>query len=143
MKLVHLYNSIVSRFEAIGPLLARLTIALVFMGSGLYKFQNLESVIGFFKSLNIPMPELQAPMVATFELVGGALVGVGLLTRVAAAPLIGIMVVAILTAKLEDIKGFKDIFALSEALYIILLVWLIVGGPGTISLDKMVQKKNY
>jgi uncharacterized membrane protein YphA (DoxX/SURF4 family) len=52
------------------------------------------------------------------------------------------MVVAIITAKKDSISELTDIFAISEYLYIVLLFWLVVAGPGRISVDRLVFKKS-
>jgi uncharacterized membrane protein YphA (DoxX/SURF4 family) len=47
----------------------------------------------------------RAPAVGTVEIVCGALVLLGLVTRLAAAPLIGVMVVAIVSTKIPILVG--------------------------------------
>lgn len=105
-------------------LASRITIGWVFAESGWGKIQNLGQVTEFFKSLNIPMAEIQAPMVSGIELVAGVLILLGLFSRLAALPLIGIMVVAIFTAKLEEISDFSTLLGNMEFLYIVILLWL-------------------
>jgi len=51
------------------------------------------------------------------------------------------MVVAILTAKFKDITEIGDLFGMSEYLYIVLLIWLIVKGAGLLSADHVLAKK--
>jgi putative oxidoreductase len=122
------------------PLLARLVIGVVFTHSGWGKWNHLDQVIKFFTGLGIPFPQLQAPFVASVELGCGALVLVGLATRLAAAPLIGTMFVALVTALSEKITGLNELFGLAEFLYIVLLVQLIVSGAGAVSLDRFVAR---
>lgn len=117
------------------PLLIRASLAAVFVPTGWGKLHNLQKVTGFFASLGIPHPHFNAVLVASTELICGSLILVGLLTRLAALPLIVSMTVAIVTAKREDIEGVADLFALSEFVYIVLLVALVVGGAGALSLD--------
>jgi putative oxidoreductase len=76
-------------------------------------------------------------LASSAELVCGALILVGLLTRLAAIPLIFVMLVAIVTAKRGDIGGLSDLLGFVEALYIVLLAWLATAGPGPISLDRV------
>ena len=115
-------------------------IGVVFTHSGYGKLTHLDQVVKFFTDLGIPFPELQAPFVASVELGCGALVLVGLGTRLAAAPLIGTMVVALATALGDEITGLNALFGLAEFLYIALLVQLIVGGAGAVSLDRFVAR---
>jgi putative oxidoreductase len=122
------------------PLIARIAVGVVFAQSGWGKFHNIQKVTNYFTELQIPMPMIQAYLVATVELVAGALLVLGLFTRLIVIPLIVIMVVAILTAKKADITTYTDILGFTEFLYIILLGWIGVGGPGIISVDKIFKR---
>jgi putative oxidoreductase len=128
------------RLAFLPPLLARFVIGVIFVGSGWGKLHHLDQVTQFFAGLGIPFPELQAPFVAFTELVCGALVLVGLATRLAALPLICTMIVALATALADEIDGLGSLFGLSEFLYIALLVGLVVGGAGALSLDRFVAR---
>jgi putative oxidoreductase len=123
------------------PLLARVTVGAVFVGTGWGKLHNLEQVTSFFRDLGIPYPELQAPFVAGTELVCGALILVGLATRLAAVPLACTMLVAIKTAIWPDAAGILDLLGKVEALYLVLFVWLAVGGPGAASIDAAIARR--
>ena len=82
-------------------LLIRLVVGLVFLSEGIQKFLYSDQLgIGRFTKIGIPAPEVLAPFVACFEIACGCLILVGLLTRLAAIPLIVIMTVAITTTKL-------------------------------------------
>jgi len=67
--------------EWLGRLVIRLSLGLEFFGSGLGKLGKLPGFVEYFRSLGIPAPALQAPFVASLELVCGVLVLVGLATR--------------------------------------------------------------
>ena len=135
-----LLHAVCARLAFAPPLFARLVIGVVFVHSGFGKWTHLDQVVKFFSDLGIPFPQLQAPFVASVELGCGALVLVGLGTRLAAAPLIGTMVVALGTALSDKITGLNALFGLAEFLYIALLVQLIVGGAGAVSLDRFVAR---
>jgi putative oxidoreductase len=122
------------------PLFARAVVGTVFASSGWGKLHNLEQVTAFFADLGIPFPGLQAPFVAGTELVCGALLLVGLATRLAAVPLVATMGVALATALAEQITGAVALFGLSEFLYIVLLVGLVVNGPGAVALDTLLAR---
>ncbi len=122
------------------PTLARITVGWLFLVSGWGKLHGLPDVIDYFRSLGIPAPEFQAPLAATAEFACGGLVLAGLFTRVAAVPLIITMIVAIATAKREDLTGVASLFGFIEYLYIVLLVWLGVAGPGPLSLDAILVR---
>jgi putative oxidoreductase len=123
------------------PLLARVTVGVIFLQSGWGKLHNLEKVTGFFASLGLPAPGFQAPLVAGTEFVAGILLIAGLATRLASIPLMIIMVVALSTALRGDIHGFGDLAGSSEFLYLLLLFWLAVHGAGLLSLDTLLSRK--
>jgi putative oxidoreductase len=129
------------RADFIAPLLARATVGYAFVESGWGKINNLATVTEYFTELGIPAPALQAPFVSLVELIGGALVLVGLATRLAAVPLIGTMVVALITAKASDISSFSDLIGTIEFCYAALLAWLAAAGAGKISLDHVIARR--
>jgi putative oxidoreductase len=133
--------SVARRLTWLPPLLARVSVGLVFVTTGWSKLQNLGRVIEFFRSLGIPAPELQAPFVAATELSCGLLLVLGLATRFAAVPLIITMIVAICTALWEELEGVLDLFGREEYLFIILLAWLAVVGAGAVSLDAIAARR--
>lgn len=141
MKLVNSALSALSKIEFFPALLTRIAIGWVFAESGWAKLHNLDGITEYFVSLGIPMAQYQAPFVASVELIGGVLLIVGLLTRLASVPLIGTMVVAILTAKREEIAVASDLYGMAEFLIIIGLIWLVVFGPGAISIDRLLFRK--
>ena len=133
-------QSLLTKLNWLPPLLARITVGVVFVESGWGKLHNIEKVVGYFTELGIPFPVIQAPMVAAIEFGAGLLLIVGAGTRIVALPLIAIMTVAIATAKAEEISTVSDIFGFSEFLYVVLLAWLTVSGPGKIAMDHLIFK---
>jgi putative oxidoreductase len=125
------------RFSWVGPLAVRLSLGAVFLGTGWGKIHDLEKVTGFFTELGIPFPAAQATVVSLIELVGGSLVILGLFTRFAVLPLMGTMVVAILTAKRPEIDGIRTLLAFEEFTYFAGFLWLFVAGAGKASLDAL------
>jgi putative oxidoreductase len=129
------------RLSFIGPTLARLTVGLVFIGTGWGKLHNLGDVTDFFASLHIPAPGFNARLAAATELFGGIAVLVGLGTRLAALPLAFTMLVAIVTAKRGDITGLTSLVGLEEWSYLVFFVWLAVAGAGRLSLDALLRRR--
>ena len=119
--------------------LTRITIGITFAQTGWGKLHNLDQVIEFFKSLGIPSPEIQAPFVAGVEFGCGLMIFFGLATRLACIPLISTMVVAIYTAKMQDLNSWTDMFGFIEYLYIVMLLFLFTSGPGWFSLDHLIS----
>lgn len=144
--IVQLYETWVARFKApaseVLALVVRLTLGYLFFDSGWQKLHSLPSVVAFFTELGIPAPQIQAPMVACIELVGGGLLLVGWLTRLMSIPLMGTMVVAIITARKGDLHGVSDLIGFIEYLYLLLLAYLTVYGAGGFSLDRLVARRS-
>lgn len=83
-------------------ILVQLLVGLiVFFPEGIQKlaFPDLLGA-GRFARIGIPVPDALGPFVGVVELVCGALIIVGLLTRLAAIPLIVVMIVALVSTKL-------------------------------------------
>ena len=137
--LYDLPEAVGARLRWLAPLLARVAVGYVFLMTGWGKLHALDQITGYFASLGIPYPEIQAPFVATVELVCGAMVLVGLFTRVAALPLIGTMVVATATAQWPNVSNLAGFLGLVEVLYVVLFAWLAIDGPGPVSLDAIVR----
>ena len=82
-------------------ILVRLAVGAVFLTEGIQKFLFPDALgVGRFTKIGIPAPEIMAPFVGVFEIGCGVLLILGLLTRLAAIPLIIDMVVAIATTKI-------------------------------------------
>jgi len=136
-----LIANVTARLEWLPATLARLTVGWVFLTSGWGKLHALPKIVDYFRELGIPAPQLQAPFAAGTEFVCGALLLLGLVTRLASIPLIVVMVVAIATARKDDLAAIPDLFTFIEYLYIVLLVWLGVAGPGPLSLDRLLARR--
>jgi len=88
-------------------ILIRLMVGAVFFSEGVQKFLYPGEVgAGRFAKIGIPSPELLAPFVGVVEIVCGLLLIAGLLTRLAAIPLIIDMLVAILSTKIPILLGY-------------------------------------
>ena len=124
----------------LAPLAVRITVGWVFLWSGWEKLQILPRMIENFRSWGIPAPEIMAPFASGVELVGGALLLVGLLTRFAAVPMMIVMAVAIASAKADQIDSLETFLGLEEVSYFVMFAWLAIAGPGPVSLDHLVLK---
>jgi putative oxidoreductase len=86
--------------------LIRLMVAIVFVSEGIQKFLYPERLgAGRFAAIGIPMSDVMGPFVASVEIVCGACVLLGLLTRLAAIPLLIDISVAIVSTKLPILLG--------------------------------------
>jgi putative oxidoreductase len=141
MELATWLLALVGRLDSVALLVARLTVGILFVSTGWGKVHNLPKIIAYFGELHIPAPAFNAVLASFTELIGGTLLVVGLASRLAALPLMVTMVVAILTAKLEEIHGLPDLFGEVEWTYLVLLMVVVVFGPGKASLDALVRSR--
>jgi len=87
-------------------ILIRLVVGGVFLSEGIQKFlYPAENGAGRFARIGIPSPDVMGPFVGVVEIVCGTLIVLGLLTRLAAIPLIINMLVAILSTKIPILLG--------------------------------------
>lgn len=88
-------------------ILIRIAVGWVFVSEGIQKFLYPAALgVGRFAKIGIPAPETMGPFVGAVEIVCGALVLVGLLTRFAALVLIANMFVAIVSTKVPILLGY-------------------------------------
>jgi putative oxidoreductase len=101
-----LRQNIIATSAPASVILIRLGVGGVFLSEGIQKFLYPgENGVGRFTKIGIPAPEVMAPFVGVIEIVCGALILIGLLTRLAAIPLIIDMLVAILSTKIPILLG--------------------------------------
>src|SRR5881296_2486582 len=86
--------------------LVRLLTGSVFLSDGIQKFlYPTELAAGRFAKIGIPAPQIMGPFVGACELVCGALLIIGLLTRLAAIVLLIDISVAIVSTKIPVLLG--------------------------------------
>lgn len=132
---------VASYFLWAGPLIARLVVGYVFMLTGWGKLNNLPAITENFISWGIPFPHILTPFVAGVEFFGGIALMLGIVTRIAGGALAVIMVVAIISAKLEDIDSLETLLGFEEATYFAVFTWLAITGAGKASLDHLLTRK--
>ena len=138
---VRLGNTILdtlARHEWLGPLLLRLVFGWFWLETGWAKLHNLEFFSQRFVEWGIPLPMLSATVSGATDLIGGALLILGLGTRLVAIPMIVNMLVALAVVVLPTISTFNEFVELDEVLYVAVLFWLSMAGPGKASLDHLV-----
>jgi putative oxidoreductase len=120
---------------SLDQLLFRLGVASVFFKAGLVKVSSWESTVALFRDeYRVPVfpPELAATMAATFELGCSTLLIIGLASRLATLPLLGMI---------ATVQLFVYPDAWSEHLvWGSILLFLLTRGPGQISLDHVVAR---
>jgi uncharacterized membrane protein YphA (DoxX/SURF4 family) len=111
----------------------RVITGVLFVTFSLGKFVDHAHETTDFDHYGIPAPEVATYLVGTLELVCGALLVVGLLTRPAAFLLAGNMVGAIATAGRVDGGSFNLGVAPTLLVAMLFLLW---AGPGHLALDR-------
>ena len=122
------------------PLLVRLFVGYFFFETGLGKIRNLGPFVERFQEWGLPFPAVSAAASAYTELLGGALIVLGLFTRLASFPLLVNMLVATLTVRLKKVAGLDEFVELDEPLYALCFLWLFISGPGAVSLDALLTR---
>jgi uncharacterized membrane protein YphA (DoxX/SURF4 family) len=134
------------RFFA-GILLIRLAVGLIFFTQGILKFTDPNMGVLRFTRIGFPVPGFTAHFVGAFEIVCGLLVLLGLLTRLAALPLLIVISTAIATTKIPELfraqQGFWFMVSDARTDFAMLcsLLFLILSGGGTWSLDALRRRR--
>ncbi len=143
--LYHRYTQLLECLQGVLLLLVRVTWGFLFMQAGWGKWQDISKVVSFFTELGIPLPELNAYVVSTTELVGGVFLLLGLLSRLTPIPLIIAMVVAYATTEQEALHelmmGNPDsFFAAAPFLFFFSSLLILLFGPGILSVDHLLAQ---
>ncbi|MDF2191327.1 DoxX family protein [Paraflavitalea sp. CAU 1676] len=138
-----MFKKLLSTDEAKTTILIRLMVGAVFLSEGIQKFLFADKLgAGRFAKIGLPNPDFLGPFVGTFEIICGALILAGLLTRLAAIPLLTIMLVAIMATKTKLLadNGFWSMLHDSRTDWAMLLgcIFLLITGGGRWSLDKTI-----
>ena len=137
-------------------ILIRCMVGGVFLWEGILKFVYTNQGVGRFMKIGIPAPGLMANFVAVLEIVGGALLISGFLTRLIAIPFVIEMVVAILSTKVALYFGTSPLplppappqsgaWAVlheirSDYAQIMSVLFLLAAGPGPWSVDAILAR---
>ena len=130
-------KNILSNGQSVSLLLARLTVAYGFYEPAMQKWSDISSVAGWFGTLGIPFPTLNAYLAASTELLGVVLLTLGLFTRLISLPLMVVMVVAISTVHLAHGFSAGDNGFEIPLYYLLFLALFASLGAGKLSLDHL------
>lgn len=129
-----------NRFRNLGLLAARGIPGVIYLYHGWQKYDGgFDGVSGFLDSLGVPLPDVMAYVLTIGELVGGALLIVGFLTRIVALAFIVEMILAILLVRIDigliapmgQGTGAELDLALIAA-----MAAVATFGPGSLSVDR-------
>lgn len=127
-------------------LIIRLVVGFIFLSEGLQKYITPAATgAGRFEKIGFSHPSFWAYFTGSFEIVCGMLILLGLVTRLAAIPLLIIMLVAFISTKIPTLmqKGFwtfaheyRTDFAMT-----FLLIFLLIYGGGRKSIDNSISNR--
>ncbi|MBM7072395.1 DoxX family protein [Shewanella sp. 202IG2-18] len=109
MDLTQLYKKflgLVGNIEGLAPLALRIYLAPILLQAGYNKYSHFSDTVAWFGNpdwgLGLPFPAVMATLAVGTELVGSALLLIGLATRLVAIPLMVTMLVAAFTVHWEN-----------------------------------------
>lgn len=141
----HLYVKAADSLKSPFLLAIRLYWGWQLMQSGWGKLHHIAGVTEFFTSLGLPAPHFTSIAIANLELFGGALLALGLGSRVIGLLLTVNMVVAYITADREAlISVFSDpgkFYNADPFTFLMASLLVLIFGAGFFSLDRIVQLK--
>ncbi|MGD0479810.1 MAG: DoxX family protein [Terracidiphilus sp.] len=141
------FSSLISWVQSPFLLFVRLYWGWQFMQTGWGKLHNLANVAQFFASLGIPAPGPTALFVGCVEFFGGALLILGLGSRLTGLVLTGNMLVAYLTADREALLAvFSDpgkFYGAAPYTFLFAAVLILIFGPGWFALDTLIARRIY
>ena len=133
---LHRAIALLGRFPpSILQLMFRVAIAAVFWSSGLTKIASWDTTIALFRDqYMVPLlpPEIAAVISATIELSCSALIVVGLATRLATLPLLGMTFVI-------EVFVYPEYWT-QHLMWASVLLFLLTKGPGVFSLDHYARR---
>lgn len=133
-----------------GPLLLaiRLYWGWQFTQDGWGKLTHLDRVEQFFASLSLPAPGLTALAVALIEFAGGALLALGIASRLVSLVLFVNMTVAYLSVPDDRINFMhilsnpSDFYGATPYTYWFAALLILVLGPGLFAVDSLLARRN-
>ena len=129
-------------------LLVRLAVGLIFFTQGILKFIDPNMGVNRFTKIGFAYPYFTAHFVGTFEIICGFLILIGLVTRVAAIPLLIVIGTAIATTKMPELSHpnqgvwFMVSDARADFAMLMSLFFLIRAGAGSCSLDARLSRSS-
>ena len=134
-------TALLERYAApVLDLAVRLWMARIFFNSGRTKIADWDSTVFLFEEeYKVPLlpPEAAAGLATTFELCMPVLLVLGLATRLAALPLLGMALVIQFALGASD-SAYDNI---EHYYWMFLSAMIVLRGPGTLSLDHLLGKK--
>ena len=136
MRLVEQSIATLERFPLpVLQFLMRLSIAVVFWDAGVVKITSWQPTVALFANeYKVPLlpPEIAAILAATVELTCPVLLVLGLATRLATLPMLG------MTFVIETFV-YPDLWRI-HLMWVTILLFILTRGPGALSLDYLIAR---
>jgi putative oxidoreductase len=132
-------RDVTASLDRLAPLLTRLYFGYFWAETGWGEIHNLDAFAQRFVGWGVPYPHISAALSGYTEWIGGILLRLGLFTRLVSIPLM-FMFVAIVKVKIKEVAGIDDFVEMDEILYMFILFWLMMAGPGRASLDHLIRQ---
>jgi len=135
-----------SNLQSLFILYMRLTWGHQLFLIGIAKLQSIDATIALLTSLGFPYPAFHAYGIGIVETVCGFLLFIGLLSRLAAIPVICAMLTALSTAHAPELSNFRFLFEPMKLVvqepypFLIMALIVFVFGPGRISIDAWIKR---
>jgi len=140
-----LYTSAADSLKPPFLLAVRLYWGWQLIQSGWGKLHNIAGVTEFFTSLGLPAPHFTAIAISNLELFGGALLAIGLGSRIIGLVLSVNMLMAYITADREALMSvFSDpgkFYNADPFTFLMASLLVFIFGAGFFSLDRIVQSR--
>lgn len=141
----------IPKWQGVPVLLARVSMGVFFAISGgnkLFVSAHHKEMLSTLTDAGIAFPHFMTYFVSGVEFVCGLLLVVGFLSAVCCIALSIAMLVAIVTVQLGTIPSglsaldwLDDFLYLPEVMYILVFLWLLVSGPGRLSIDHWLWRR--
>lgn len=128
------------RVRWLGPLVVRVVFGYFWLETGIAKVHNIAGFTQRFVGWGIPFPAFSATLSAWTELIGGLLLMLGLLTRLVCIPMLINMAVAVTLVVSSNLMGLDDYVEADEVVYSLIFFWLLMAGPGKVSVDTLLAR---
>jgi len=121
--------------NAIPLLLARVGLSIIFILAGFQKLTGIEGTAGYIASVGLPMPTLLAWGAGLFELIAGAFILVGFMTRPTALAFAAFCVVSAVIFHFNFADQIQSILFMKNIAMAGGFLALFASGPGEMAID--------
>jgi len=134
------FLSVCDRLQWLPPALGRLAIGSNLAIAGWRRLHYVDKVTIFLIQAGVPAAHMMAVVFSVSDCLFSLAVVLGLLTRLTALPLL-ISLVSFSSVAIAGHAGAPLSILFDTSIYVALLVWLIISGPGPLSVDWFICKR--